>query len=111
MVRRFLKIIRDIIRALGDYKRWAIIAKLMDGESTFNELKSVLELEDDELEYHLKKLTHGYLVERWSKQAGGFRKAVYRLSPIGKEVVKQLPNFMKTEYWEWRLTSLIFRWF
>jgi len=69
---------------------------LQEGEASFTDIASELNIDNRSLSNHLRKLTAGGLVQRFVK-AGKLRYSYYRLTPFGYNFVRSLFKSLEPE--------------
>ena len=90
-----------VFAALADPTRRAILARLIDGEATVNELIAPFELTQPTISKHLKVLEHAGLVSRG--RAAQFRPVRLNAAPLA-EATQWLGNYRRC--WEESLDQL-----
>jgi len=83
----------NVIRVLGKSKVIEILRSLKDGEKSFTDLQFDIRAQISTTQRAVDALTGIGLIEREEAKRGGKRVVIYRLTPLGQEVLRWLDDF------------------
>jgi predicted transcriptional regulator len=94
----FPSIVKDVINGMNDEYRYQILQALINNDKMlYTELKSLLQIENGSLNYHLKVLTIAGLISRFENFEN--RKSYYKISKLGeKMIIAMLSPFNKNNH-------------